>query len=73
MSEVAGSAVMCDEAKMSKTGTGAETDRGRAPRRAVCVYDCRPESSAAPPRTIDISEADYSGFLRALRQVTPGE
>ncbi|KAF4110537.1 hypothetical protein G5714_007568 [Onychostoma macrolepis] len=61
---------MCDEAKMSETETetGAETNRGEKPRRTVCVYDRRPESSAAPPRTIDITEADYSGFLRALRQ-----
>uniref|UniRef100_A0A672P6A9 Structural maintenance of chromosomes flexible hinge domain containing 1 n=1 Tax=Sinocyclocheilus grahami TaxID=75366 RepID=A0A672P6A9_SINGR len=57
---------MCDETKMSETG--AERNRDVKPRRSVCVYDCRPESSAAPPRAVDISEADYSGFLRALRQ-----
>ncbi|XP_016394404.1 structural maintenance of chromosomes flexible hinge domain-containing protein 1-like [Sinocyclocheilus rhinocerous] len=57
---------MCDETKMSETG--AERNRDMKPRRSVCVYDCRPESSAATPRTVDISEADYSGFLRALRQ-----
>ncbi|XP_016148683.1 structural maintenance of chromosomes flexible hinge domain-containing protein 1-like [Sinocyclocheilus grahami] len=60
------SPVMCDETKMSETG--AERNRDVKPRRSVCVYDCRPESSAAPPRAVDISEADYSGFLRALRQ-----
>ncbi|XP_059395011.1 structural maintenance of chromosomes flexible hinge domain-containing protein 1 [Carassius carassius] len=57
---------MCDDTKMSESG--AERNRGITPRRTVCVYDCRPGSNAAPPRTLDISEADYSGFLRALRQ-----
>uniref|UniRef100_A0A8C2FFZ1 Structural maintenance of chromosomes flexible hinge domain containing 1 n=1 Tax=Cyprinus carpio TaxID=7962 RepID=A0A8C2FFZ1_CYPCA len=51
------------------TESGAERDRRKNARRSVCVYDCRSESRAAPPRAIiDTAELDHSGFLRALRQ-----
>ncbi|XP_051997338.1 structural maintenance of chromosomes flexible hinge domain-containing protein 1 [Xyrauchen texanus] len=44
-------------------------DRGKKRLKSVCVYDCRPESSAAPPRAIDIANWDYNMFLQAVRQV----
>jgi len=58
---------MCDETNM--TEAGAERDRGKKTSKSVCVYDCRPESSAATGRTIDIANMDYNGFLQALRRV----
>lgn len=57
---------MCDETNM--TETGAERDRLKKPSKSVCVYDCRPDRSAAPARTLDIVNTDYNGFLQALRQ-----
>ncbi|XP_039524934.1 structural maintenance of chromosomes flexible hinge domain-containing protein 1-like [Pimephales promelas] len=57
---------MCDETNM--TEAGAERDRGKKTSKSVCVYDCRPESSAATGRTIDIANMDYNGFLQALRR-----
>lgn len=58
---------MCDETNM--TEAGAERDRGKKSSKSVCVYDCRPDSSAAPGgRTLDFANMDYNGFLKALRQ-----
>lgn len=58
---------MCDETNM--TEAGAERDRLKKPTKSVCVYDCRPDSSDALARTLDIANVDYKGFLQALKQV----
>ncbi|ROL42214.1 Structural maintenance of chromosomes flexible hinge domain-containing protein 1 [Anabarilius grahami] len=57
---------MCDETNM--TEAGAERDRFKKPSKSVCVYDCRPDSSDALARTLDIANVDYNGFLQALKQ-----
>ncbi|XP_051755172.1 structural maintenance of chromosomes flexible hinge domain-containing protein 1 [Ctenopharyngodon idella] len=57
---------MCDETNM--TEAGAERDRLKKPTKSVCVYDCRPDSSDALARTLDIANVDYKGFLQALKQ-----
>lgn len=48
------------------TAGAGETQPEKKHQKSVVVYDCRPGSSAAPPRTFDISNADYTSFLRAL-------
>ncbi|XP_030635022.1 structural maintenance of chromosomes flexible hinge domain-containing protein 1 [Chanos chanos] len=34
--------------------------------RGVCVFDCRPKSTEATGRVIDIRNLDYNGFLKAV-------
>ncbi|XP_051523356.1 structural maintenance of chromosomes flexible hinge domain-containing protein 1-like isoform X2 [Myxocyprinus asiaticus] len=47
----------------------AAVNREKMRLKAVNVYDCRPESSAAPPRAIDITNRDYTMFLQAVRKM----
>lgn len=60
---------MCDETNMTEAGADREQQSLKNTSKSVCVYDCRPDSSAAPARTFDIANVDYNGFLQALRQV----
>lgn len=48
------------------TAGAGETQPEKKHQKSVVVYDCRPGSSAAPPRTFDISNADFTSFLQAL-------